>query len=450
MHNRRALWALVVFGCLALLIAPALWNGFPLLQYDTGGYLTPWLEHKIEINRSVAYGLLLVAGQWPDFWPVLIVQSALTIWVLALTLRAHGFGDRPRLLLAIVAALCALTTLPWLTAILLTDIFAGLSVFALFLLLLRDDALTRRERIGLIALVVFSAATHSATLAVLMALTVAAAIVWLIDRNRIPLARLTRAALALALSVGLVLAADLAVTGRAVWTPGGPALSFGRMLQDGIVKKYLDDHCPDATLRLCPYKGQLPRVADDFFWGGSVFDTLGRFAGLDDEMRRIVFGSLVDYPVLQLKSALTETGEQLLSVQTGAGVVNWIWNTYDTIKADVPAAVPAMKAARQQRTGIDFTAVNRLQVPLAYLAMALLPVIALLALRRKGFADIGELAATAALALLANAAVFGTLATAHHRYGARMIWIAAFVVALAAVRVLEGRGALNETPALPA
>ncbi len=59
--------------------------------------------------------------------------------------------------------------------------------------------------------------------------------------------------------------------------------------------------------------------------------------------------------------------------------------------------------------------------------MALLPVIALLALRRKGFADIGELAAATALALLANAFVCGDVADPHDRYGARMVWLAVFV-----------------------
>ena len=125
-YRRHALWVLVVLACMALLIAPALWNGFPLLQYDTGGYLAPWYDGRLHINRSAPYGLLLVAGQWPDFWPVLLVQSALTIWVLALTLRAHGLGGRPLLLLGIVTVLSIFTTLPWLTAVLLTDIFSGL------------------------------------------------------------------------------------------------------------------------------------------------------------------------------------------------------------------------------------------------------------------------------------------------------------------------------------
>ena len=81
--------------------------------------------------------------------------------------------------------------------------------------------------------------------------------------------------------------------------------------------------------------------------------------------------------------------------------------------------------------------------------MALLPVIAVArAARAKALADIGELAAAVALAVLANAAVFGALATAHNRYGARLIWLAPLVAMIAVARVIDNRRA--ETPGLPA
>ena len=225
----------------------------------------------------------------------------------------------------------------------------------------------------------------------------------------------------------LVLAANLLVAGRLTWTPGGYALSFGRMLQDGIVKKYLDDHCPDPSLHLCAYKDQLPHDADEFFWGGDLFTKLGRFAGL---ATRCAGSRLTALPIIRAcrsSRCSSETAKQLIEVDTGAGVVKWVWDSYAIIKNFAPRSSPAMRrvapAAAANSTSPPSTA---LQVPARWLAMALLPVIALLALRRKGFGDIGELAAAAALALFANAAVFGTLATAHNRYGARMIWLAAF------------------------
>ena len=97
---------------------------------------------------------------------------------------------------------------------------------------------------------------------------------------------------ALALGALLLVGANYAVAGPLAWTPGGPALLFGRMLQDGIVARYLAERCPDPRLRLCDHRHELPDDADAFFWGEGVFDRLGRFDGLGDEMRTIVIESL--------------------------------------------------------------------------------------------------------------------------------------------------------------
>jgi hypothetical protein len=438
-NRDRALWALAVILSIALLLAPALWNGFALLQYDTGGYLARWYEGTLVPSRAVVYGLILNAGVPLAFWPVLFVQSALTVWILALVLRTHGFGRRPLLLLGVIAALSLLTTLPWLTAILLTDIFCGLGVLALYLVVMRGAHLQGWERVALIILIAVSAATHSATIAVQLGLVAAAGLLWLIDRTRLPLARLGHGVVALALGAAMVFAADAVVAKRLAWTPGGFALSFGRMLQDGIVKKYLDQDCPDPALRLCAYKDQLPDDADVWFWGSDLFDRLGRFAGLGKEMEKIVVESLVDYPVVQIKAAAVATAKQLIAVHSGEGVLTTIWHTYAIVEKFTPQLVPAMRAARQQHGELSFAAINDLHYPLALIAMALLPVVLGLAWRKTIPAPLGELAATVALALLGNAFVCGALSNPHDRYGARMVWLAMLVAILALLRMTERR-----------
>jgi hypothetical protein len=435
----RARWAFVILLSMALLSAPAIWNHFPLLQYDTGGYLARWYEPYLVPSRAVTYGLILNAGAVLSFWPVVLGQSALTVWVIALILRVHGLGGRPGLLAGIVAALSVFSTLPWLTSILLTDIFAGLAVLALYLLLLRANDLNGREQAALVALIAVSVTTHSATLAVLLMLLAAAALLAFVAPSRLPRRRLGNGALAIALGAALVFAANAAVTKRLTWTPGGFALSFGRMLQDGIVKKYLDEHCPRARLVLCAYKDELPRDADEWFWGSPLFDKLGRFAGLDHEMEQIALASLTEYPLLQVKTAAIATAHQLIDVRTGEGVVNSIWHTYGIIERYRPALVPDMRAARQQRGQIDFTIINRVHYPLALGSLLLLPLIGGCLLRRKDMNATGELATVCLLALLANAFVCGTLSNPHDRYGARLIWLAIAATAIAAVCLYEER-----------
>ena len=427
--RRRAVDVAVALVAMLILLTPALWNGFPLLQYDSGGYFARWYEGTLEESRSTVYGLFTVALARPNFWPLIVVQAALTVWVVALVLRVHQLG-RPLVLLVTVAALSVATTLPWLTGIVLTDIFFGLSVLALHLLVLRNDALARWERVALFVLIAFSAATHNATLAVLLALLAAGFIVALFDHRLVPFAGLARGAAVLLLGAIMLVGANYLVAKRLAWTPGGIGLTFGRMLQDGIVKHYLDEHCPDPRLRLCDHRDELPSDADVFFWGQGLFDRLGRFQGLNDEMRTIVLDSLRAYPWLQLQAAAVATMKQLVMVRTGWGVLDSIWHTHGMIENFAPAMLPAMKAARQQRGELDFAAINRLHVPVALASMLLLLAVMALGVRQRRFADLGLLAATIALAILANAFVTGALSGPHDRYGARVAWLAILVVAM--------------------
>ena len=434
--RRRAVPIAVALAAMLMLLAPALWNGFPLLQYDSGGYFARWYEGTLEESRSTVYGLFVTALARPNFWPVIVVQAAATVWIIALVLRVHGLAQ-PFVLLVTIAVLSVTTTLPWLAGIVLTDIFFGLSVLALHLLVLRDDALAGWERAALIVFIAFSAATHNATLAVLLALLAAGLLVALLNRSLVPLAGLARGAAALVLGAVMLVGANYVVAKRLAWTPGGIGLMFGRMLQDGIVTRYLDEHCPDARLRLCDHRAELPIDSDEFFWGEGLFDRLGRFQGLNDEMRTIVLESLRAYPWLQLETAVVATLRQLVMVRTGEGVLNSIWHTYGMIENFAPGMLPAMKAARQQKGELDFTVINRLHVPVALASMLLLLGVIPFGFRHPRFADLGLLAASAALAILANAFVTGALSGPHDRYGARAAWIATLVVTMAVLASLR-------------
>jgi hypothetical protein len=418
-----------------ILLLPALWNRFPLLEYDTGGYLARWFEGYLVPSRSTTYGLLLAAG-WPlDFWPIVVLQAAAAVWIIALMLRLHRFPVHPVALPAVTAVLALTTALPWLTSVLLTDVFAGLGVLALYALVFCRDRIGPRERIALVLFVAFAGSTHSATYAVLLGL---AAVAFVTAACRlVPRGGLAAMTGALVLGAVMLLAANYVISRTIAWTPGGYGIAFGRMLQDGIVTRYLDDHCATEPLKLCPYRNDrnaLPLDGDSFLWGNSVFNKLGRFSGLDDEMRTIVLGSLRDYPALQAEMAARATALQLVEVGTGEGIVTTLWHTYGIIGRYTPSLVPAMRAARQQQGELGFTAINAIDVPVAWTAMALLPVLLILAMSSAEFADFGRLAATLILALIGNAAFCGVISDPHDRYGARMVWIAVFTIALAAWR----------------
>jgi hypothetical protein len=326
------------------------------------------------------------------------------------------------------------TALPSLASMLLTDIFAGLSVLSLFILVVCGERTTAIEKCCLFALTAFAAASHSATLAVLLGLCCLGWIVRPLSRGRIAISGLTRGSLTVVTGAAMLLSANFALSGQLAWTPGGYGVAFGRMLQDGIVARYLRDHCPQQSLKLCPYRNELPATADQFLWGNSMFNTLGRFKGLNDEMGFIVLRSLAEYPALQAKAALTATAQQLVHVATGEGTDGWLGHTYGIIERYIPAQLKPMRAAEQQRWHFDFTAINTIHVPVALGSMLLAVMLFGTGLRRRPFDDLTLLAGTVSFALLGNAFVCGVISGPHDRYGARLAWVATFVVLIAAAK----------------
>jgi hypothetical protein len=252
----------------------------------------------------------------------------------------------------------------------------------------------------------------------------------------------------------MLLTANFALSGQLAWTPGGFGIAFGRILQDGIVKRYLDEHCPDARLKLCPYRNELPRTADDFLWSYGIFNDLGRFSGLGEEMRFIVLRSVQEYPLQQIETALAATATQLGLVGTGYGIHDRIWHTYGIIKRFIPGELPALQKARQQQGEVNFELINRVHVPIALGSM--LVVLALLgnALVCGRFDKPAHLAVTVTVALLANAFACGALSGPHDRYGARIVWIATLTAAITLLQAIDSfaasRGKLTRPPLLSA
>lgn len=422
-----------------VLISPALWNGYPLLQYDTGGYIARWYEGYLVPSRSTVFGLFLHFGEDTHFWINIKLQAFATIWVLQAAMRVFAVG-RPIQTVMMGVALSISTALPWLTSLLLTDVFAGLSVLSLFLLVLHGHAFGQFERAALFGFTAFAAASHNATLAVLIGLC---GVAWLGHRrfpDRITFDGVRRGSLALVSGALMLLAANLMLSGKLAWTPGGYGIAFSRILQDGIVVRYLNDHCAKEPLKLCPHRNALPDNGDMFLWGESVFNQLGRFSGLGDEMRHIVLQSLRAYPGQHLAAAAGSMLRQLTMVATGEGVHSELMHTHRIIEQHLPHQTAFMQTSRQHRGDLSFAGFNGIHVPVAYGSMLLIAAFLGHAVWRRKLDEFALLSSTVTFAILGNAVVCGVLSGPHDRYGARIAWIATFAVLLIILRSFGNDG----------
>ena len=436
MAERRSRDALIWSATIALLalplLAPALWNGFPLIYPDTGGYLERPLLGTLEMGRSALYGAFLLAGAPLSFWPNIAIQALVIAWLIVLVLRAHGFA-RPTLALGIVIVLVPTTSLPWFASQLMPDAFFPAGVLAIYLLMFHSTMLRTSERAALIILIVFAVAAHMALLGLALGLVL---ILFLL--RRFPLIRMPPPAAglpALALVLGLVVAplSNFAITGKFAFTPGGASFFFNRLVEDGIITRYLDKSCPDPALRICAYRAEISTGYDDWLWKNDTpFWKLGGWQGYSDEQRRIILATIVSDPVAHVTTALRATLLQLVSFRTEvaflAGENSY---TIGTIRDRLATLYPELMAARQQATPFNVAPLNVIHIPVA--ALSILALAAVLIWRQR-FPDRAiALAATVLFALIINAAVCGVFSHAADRYQSRLVPIAPLAVMIVAL-----------------
>jgi hypothetical protein len=436
LRETRAEIAAIV--CLVpLLLAVALWNRFPIIFYDTGAYVFEGLGGNFLVERSPVYSLFLrVAGGGLSLWCIVVVQALATAFAMVECARALA----PRLslgaFLALGTALVVATGLPWYAGEIEPDCFAAIAVLSLYVLTFHGGRLDRWRRGLLFGTAVLAVAVHLSHL--MLATGLVAVLALYAAARRLakadgPQPHLTSPALVCVSGLVVILACNFLYTGQVFVSRAGPAFLFGRLLQDRIVMRLLDDTCPQSHYRLCAYKNVLPPSADGWMWGrDSPFQTLGRYAGTADESQRIIGEALRRYPLLNMEMALGDTARQFVTFKTGDQVEPQEWALRPSLQAYIPTQVAAYMSARQQRGEFRFGTINRLHVAVGFLSlagMALAIGVAIWRRRRETIVFLGFIL----VALIGNAFICGVLATPHDRYQSRLIWLVPFALALVLV-----------------
>jgi hypothetical protein len=443
--------AALMAGAFALLL-PALINGFPFVFADTGGYLARPFERTLALGRSALYGLFLAAGARFEFWPNIIAQAGLTIWVLHILLRVYGY-HRPLIFAALIMGLSIFTSLPWFVAQLMPDVFVPLAVIALHLLAFARERISGIETLLLVVIVALAMAAHMSIVGIVLGLLLLLAMLRLLHR-RLGVARplprnhpalgvpITAAATGMLLALG----SNFLIAGQFTLTPGGSTFLFGRLLQDGIVARYLGEHCPDPEIRLCAFRNELPASIDDWLWGDGPIGVLGGWEAFEPEGRRIVYRTLAAYPWLYIRTAVRGTARQLITLATGEGLGSSDnWHVRDALRQYAPRTTADFAASRQEHDAFDFHMVNLIHVPMALIATAMLPVIVVFCWRRNP--QLSLFAATVLVAILANAAICAIFSTPNARYQARIVPLAVLTALMLLVDLARSGRALPSSSA---
>ena len=116
-------------------------------------------------SRSAFYAVPLYVLVLRSLWVAAGVQTLLVSWTLWLAVRAFGWRHHGLAFVGTAVTLTACTTLPFASAFLMPDIFAGLAVLAAGLLLFFPDRLSVSGRWGLSVLIAYAVVAHTSNIA---------------------------------------------------------------------------------------------------------------------------------------------------------------------------------------------------------------------------------------------------------------------------------------------
>jgi hypothetical protein len=414
---------------------PAVWNGYPLVFWDTNTYVGQVLLRYLGWDRPVFYSFFAFGLHWGvSLWPVVPAQALIVAHLLWLVLRTLGRPGPVPLLLA-AGGLSAGTALPFFAAQVMPDVFAGVVVLGLWLLGFRWDALGPRERAYLLLLTTGAVAVHLSHPPLAAGLVLVGAFLLGVRAGlRAALWAAARMALPLAAAVLALVAVNLAGHGKASLAPFGSVFFAARVIHDGPGLDHLRRTCPDAGYRICSVLDRLDASAGAFLWESSspLWTELGGAKSWAPEAAAISAATLREHPGAVLASVLANSLRQMTMTDTGDGSepVTTEPGLDATVARFFPEELDAFRRSRQQ-TGRLLPEASALAPFHRVLAWVGLVALAAAAAARRRNTPALALCLFVLAAAVGNALITGGLSGPHHRYQARIAWL--FLLAPVAV-----------------
>ena len=411
----------VVLGAL-ILSWPAVYNGCPLIYTDTGTYMESAFTLHVPADRPIGYSLFIrLAGAGRSLWPVVFCQSLILAFLLQRLLRRVAPRCEIRGFVLSCALLAALTGLPWVMGTVFADAFTPAFLLSLLLLLLPGGCVA--ETAACAAIFVLANSTHATHLLVSTLILAALGGVRLAFRSS-P-CRYGLAVLLLAVSWLSVPALNVALGGGFHISHAGNVIVMGRMWENGILNRFLDEHCAEKKYALCEYRGEVRGHSGYFLWNPqSPLYRTGGWQAPHDEYGRIIRESLADYPLMWIEESARSTLSQLGAFDAGgagAPLSTRTW-AYRVMERRFPEEFPRFLSSRQQRCALHLRFFRLVQYAAVLVSLGLIT----------GGMVFGRPAADrlfrfilcfAAMAIVANAAVCASISASDDRYGARVIWL---------------------------
>lgn len=441
----------------ALLIWPLLWFGHPPYFYDSVGYYqggkvgatfianklhlappadmtpeaapmspaaeaekAPDLAHKgpTKVARSIIYSAMAYVLSWPGTSMALlgVAQAVLTALVTAITLAAFGIATWQ---VAVIAGLALgfLTPAAFDSLFIIPDIYAGVLVGAVALLVAFRKRMTWPIQWTLVLIGALSVAVHTSHPPLAFAMCCVGGL-WILFCQKDSLSRkfgsIIVMGLPLALGSALVMASGLIGFGEASVAPKRFPLTLARAIENGPARWYLAEQCPKHRYAVCEIFGnKMPDTVGNFLWGpkGVVLRaTPEQMDRIRAEESEIVLRSTLQYPWVQIEQIAIAIPEQIVAI----GMSEIRFNRQ--IIPDGKGSIRMVVVSENRDAAVVMVE------KLTYISVVLASIYLLMSLRAMTSAQRGALLLIVT-GLLVNAMICAIFSAVSDRYQSRIIWL---------------------------
>ncbi len=388
----------------------------------------------IDTGRSPFYGVLFyLCDRLTSIWMLVVGQAFAASWLLYLGVRCLAADNRPAIFLCAIAVVAGLTSLPLFVGYLMPDVFAGLYILAIALLIVFYETLMPTELTALWVLLVFSMLSHpSHVLGGGILLGFIVLFVLAFARNNLqrvtPALLLTGAAIAIG-AAGFVMVNFMVsrITGL-VATP--PPILLARVIQDGSGSSYLRQACSDEHYTVCRFVHRMPMNTNDFLWSRdpekgvwSVVSPEERVQ-IAQEQYPIVLRSFLYAPIMQIKSSARNVGQQIVTFDVTEFKVD------EELKNFIVKEFGGDIAEKFLKTRIAGNQLNLTALSILY-RLAICASFLLLVFRFPRLEANTKAALVIVLTgVIMNAVVTGSISEPDNRYESRVIWLIPYFAAV--------------------
>ena len=313
------------------------------------------------------------------------------------------------------------------------DVFAGLYILAIALLIVFYETLMPTELTALWVLLAFSMLSHpSHVLGGGMLLGFIVLFVLAFARNNLqrvtPALLLTGAAIAIG-AAGFVMV-NFMVSGITGLVATPPPILLARVIQDGSGSSYLRQACSYEHYTVCRFVHRMPMNTNDFLWSSdpekgvwSVVSPEERVQ-IAQEQYPIVLRSFLYAPIMQIKSSARNVGQQIVTFDVTEFKVD------EELKNFIVKEFGGDIAEKFLKTRIAGNQLNLTALSILY-RLAICASFLLLVFRFPKLEANTKAALVIVLTgVITNAVVTGSISEPDNRYESRVIWLIPYFAAV--------------------